>query len=417
MDRSRLPRRTRDGGTNSRSATPSPATEPEDFSLVLGGPLYQLFRRARLSDDVLTLVHRRIVACVAITWLPLLLLSLWEGRAWWGAVDVPFLLNVEVHARFLVALPLLIVAELVVHQRTRQLLAQFVTRDLISESDRPRLDAAMRSAMRLRNSLAAEIGLVIMVYGIGVPLRAYVAVDVSTWGYDAAAGSALGVSRLSLAGWWQVLVSLPLCQFLLVRWYFRLFIWTRFLWQVSRIDLKLVPTHPDRVGGLGFLANISYAFTPLLLAHGVLLSGMIADRIFFAGAALPQFMLEIAAPSACCWPCCCARCWSLRSQLARTQRTGLSEYGVLAQRYTREFEAKWIRSSQAPSEPLMGSADIQSLADLANSFEVIKTMRMAPFSKETILQLGVATLVPLIPLLLTMFSAEELMKRLLSMVF
>ena len=97
-------------------------------------------------------------------------------------------------------------------------------------------------------------------------------------------------------------------------------------------------------------------------------------------------------------------------QLARAKRAGLGEYGVLAQRYVREFDAKWVRGARDPAEPLVGSADIQSLADLANSFDVIRTMRFVPFSKETVFQLGVVTLVPLLPLLLTMISLEELLK-------
>ena len=103
-------------------------------------------------------------------------------------------------------------------------------------------------------------------------------------------------------------------------------------------------------------------------------------------------------------------------QLARVKRTGLGEYGGLAQRYVREFDTKWLRGG-APAEPLMGSADIQSLADLSNSFQVIREMRFVPFSKETVLQLAIVTLAPVAPLLLTMISFEELMKRLLSAVF
>ena len=389
------------------------AEEPPDFSLVLGGPIYQLLRGAHLSDDVLTLVHRRILAGVLVTWLPLLLLSAWEGRAWGGDIGIPFLLNAETHARFLVALPLLILAELVVHVRMRRVVGQFLARNLISDADRPRFNAAIESAMRLRNSLAAELLLVVLVYGLGLLSRDYIAVDARTW----AAGNGSGFANLSLAGWWQALVSLPVFQFLLVRWYFRLFIWTRFLGQVSRIDLKLVPTHPDRAGGLGFLANTVHAFTPLLLAHGVLLAGLIADRIFFAGAKLPQFMLEIAGGVGALVFLLLFPLMVFAGQLARAKRVGLSEYGVLAQRYVREFDAKWLRGGRDPDEPLVGSADIQSLADLANSFDVIRTMRFVPFSKETVLQLGVVTLVPLLPLLLTMFSLEELLKRLLSAVF
>src|SRR6476659_10300014 len=93
--------------------------EPPDFSLILGGPLFQLLRRAHLSGDAADLVWRRILALAIITWLPLLVLSIAEGHAWGDSVNVPFLFDVDVHARFLLALPLLIVAELVVHHRMR----------------------------------------------------------------------------------------------------------------------------------------------------------------------------------------------------------------------------------------------------------------------------------------------------------
>ena len=392
----------------------SVAEEPADFSLVLGGPLYQLLRRSRLSDDALHMVHRRVLAAVAITWVPLLLLSALEGRAWWGSTDVPFLLNVEVHARLLLALPLLILAELMVHSRMRRTLVQFRTRELIRESDLPRLNALIGSAMRLRNSMAAELVLLVLVYGIGIVVRENISVDANTW---AAAASGSGPTTLSLAGWWQVLVSVPIFQFLLVRWYFRIFIWTRFLWQVSRIELQLVPTHPDRAGGLGFLSNIVYAFTPVLVAHGVLLAGLIADRIFFVGAKLPQFIVEIAVVVAALVFVVLCPLMVFGGQLARARRAGLGEYGVLAQRYVREFDAKWIRGHRDPAESFVGSADIQSLADLGNSFDIIRTMRVVPFSKETVFQLGVVTLVPLLPLTLTMISFEELLKRLLGAVF
>src|SRR5262245_65066600 len=100
--------------------------------------------------------------------------------------------------------------------------------------------------------------------------------------------------RLSLAGMWYMFVSVPCFQFLLLRWYFRIFIWARFLWQTSRLELALVPTHPDRLGGLGFLANTAFAFTPLLTAHGAMLAGLIANRIFHVGAELNEFKLLIA---------------------------------------------------------------------------------------------------------------------------
>jgi hypothetical protein len=392
-----------------------PTLESTDFSLVLGGPLYQLLRRARLSGDALDLLRRRIVFLSLLAWLPLALLAAFEGRLLPGTAAVPFLLDVEVHVRYLLAVPLMVVAELVVHQRMRAVLQQFLGRKLVPDTVRAQFDAAVASVVGLRNSVLAEILIIAFVYGVGVFVvwRNYVALDVNTW---YATTSAAG-SQLSLAGMWYGYVSLPLFQFLLLRWYFRVFIWARFLWQVSRIELKLVPTHPDRVGGLGFLANTAYAFLPLALAHGAVLAGMLANRILHLGAKLPEFKAEIVLMLFFVQFLVFGPLFAFAAQLARSKRTGLGEYGSLAARYVREFDGKWLRGGAAPGEPLVGTADLQSLADLGNSFEVVKSMRLAPVTRDAILQLAAATLLPVVPLLLTMMPWDELLKRLFGMVF
>lgn len=163
------------GGTG--SAQPAP-----DFSLVLGGPLFQLLLRAHLSDDALTLVRKRLVVISLFTWLPLLLLSAAQGTLMAGKVAVPFLKDVEVHVRFLVALPLLIVAELVVHQRMRNIIAVFRERNLIPPAEVPRFQAAIAAAFRLRNSVLAEVLLAAFVYVVGVQVlwRQFIALQADT---------------------------------------------------------------------------------------------------------------------------------------------------------------------------------------------------------------------------------------------
>jgi hypothetical protein len=393
----------------------NPLRNPPDFSLVLGGPLFQLLRRAHLSDDALMLVRQRIIVIALLTWLPLLLLSALEGQMLGGHAAVPFLLDVEVHIRFQVALPLLIIAELVVHRRMRPLLQQFLERNLIPKGAMMRFEAAIASAFRLRNSVLAEVLLIAVVYGVGILIvwRQYIALDTATW---YATPSAAG-SKLSLAGMWYGYVSLPIFQFLLVRWYFRLFIWTRFLWQVSRIELSLIPTHPDRVGGLNFLSETVYAFTVLAVAHGTLLAAQLANRIFFVGAALTQFKAEIAVLVIFLLCAVLGPLLVFAPQLAQAKRKGLREYGTLAERYVREFDAKWLRGGAPADEPLVGSADIQSLADLGNSYEVVRTMRIAPITRDAIVRLAAATLVPIVPLLLTMMPLEELLKKLFAILF
>ncbi len=389
--------------------------EPTDFSLVLGGPLYQLWRRSHLTDDALEQVRLRIIVISLFAWLPLLLLSALEGQLLGGKAAVPFLMDIEVHVRFLVVVPLFIIAELVVHQRMRFVVRQFLERNLIPESALPRFDAVIASAFRLRNSVLAEVLLIAFVYGVGVMLvwRQYTALATATW-YAVPTTAGL---QLSLSGMWFGYVSLPIFQFLLLRWYFRIFIWVRFLCQVSRIDLSLVPTHPDRVGGLGFLANTVYAFTPLAVAHGAVLAGMIANRIFYLGAALTDFKIEIAVVVLFLLIIVLGPLLVFAPQLAQAKRTGNREYGTLAERYVREFDAKWLRGGAPADEPFVGSGDIQSLADLGNSFEVVRTMQIAPITRDAIVRLAVATLVPIVPLLLTMMPLEELLKTLFGVLF
>ena len=389
--------------------------EPQDFSLVLGGPLFQLLRRSHLTDDALELVRQRIIIISLIAWLPLLVLSALEGQALGGRAAVPFLLDLEVHIRFLVVVPLFIAAELVVHQRMRFVVRQFLERNLIPESALPRFDAAIASAFRLRNSVLAEVLLIALVYGVGILIvwRHYTALATATW----YATPSVEGSTLSLAGTWYGYVSMPFFQFLMFRWYFRLFIWIRFLWQVSRIDLSLVPTHPDRVGGLGFLSNTVYAFTLLAVAHGAMLAGMIANRIFYLGAALPDFKIEIAVIVVFLLCVVLGPLLVFAPQLAQAKRTGNREYGTLAERYVREFDTKWLRGGAPADEPFVGSGDIQSLADLGNSFEVVRTMQIAPITRDAILRLAAATLAPIVPLLLTMMPLEELLKKLFGILF
>jgi hypothetical protein len=257
----------------------------DHFSLVLGGPLYQMLRRTQLSGDALEHLRRRIVVLTALAWVPLLVLSAVEGHAWSG-VDLPFFRDVELHVRLLVAVPLLLLAELVVHRRVRAIVQQFLDRNLIPDSDLPRFHGAVASAMRLRNSVVAEVAVIAFVYivGVGIVWRTQT-LDVASW-HGAPVD---GIWRPSLAGWWLGLVSLPLFQFLLLRWYFRIFIWARFLWQVSRIPLRLIPAHPDHVGGMSFVGSVGYAFSAFLLAQGSVLAGLMANRIFYGGAKLPDF--------------------------------------------------------------------------------------------------------------------------------
>jgi hypothetical protein len=266
--------------------------------------------------------------------------------------------------------------------------------------------------MRLRNSLPIELGLLIFVYTAGHWIWGHeIAVTGTTW-YGTS--NANGFHR-TLAGCWNAFVSVPIVQFILLRWYLRIVIWFWFLWRVSRLNLNLLPAHPDRAGGIGFLGKSSYAFSPLLFAQGALLSGLIASRVLYGEQSLLSFKMQIGTLVGFFVLVILGPLTMFSPPLSRAKRRGLAEYGDLASNYVREFDEKWLRGG-AKGEEVLGTADIQSLADLGNSYAVVREMRFVPFALDDVTRLLVATAAPLLPLLLTIMPLDELLMRLVKII-
>lgn len=385
--------------------------EPPEFSLAVGGPLYETYLRTHLAAPPLGLVHRRLLTYFLITWVPLCLLAAFDARG--AGVTVSFLRDVAVHTRLLVALPLFIVAEPFVHQRLTAVVRQFLDRELIAPSDLQRFAAAVISSMKLRNSAMLEIAVLLVAFiGGQWAWESRVSLTVGTWYNNRAAEG----STLTLGGRWYAFVSLPLFRFLALRWLVRLIVvWYRFLWLVSRIPLRLNALHPDRTGGLGFLNTSVFAFAPILVANTSLLSAMVAQRIWHEGAALPQFKMEILGVVVVLMLLVLLPQTFFAIQLERTWRAGGGEYGILGSRYVEGFRRKWLGVHPHTRESLVGSADIQSLADLSNAYAIIRDMYLVPITKNTILRLGLLTIMPLLPLVLTMVPLEHIVDQALDM--
>lgn len=385
--------------------------EDPDFSLVLGGPLFQLLRKANLEGNALELLHRRVVVFVLLTWVPLLLLSMFISNTT-GVPSISFFRDIEVHARFLVALPILIAAELLVHSRIRPVVRRFIEWRIVLPEDTAAFQRAIESALKIRNSVVVEVALLVAVYTLGLWLwSGRTELRLQTW-YALPGGR----WNLTPAGYWYVLVSLPLFQFILLRWYMRLLIWFRFLWQVNRIQLNLLPTHPDRCGGLSFLGKSSYAYAPILFAQGAILGGLVADRVLYGGETLPSFKFQIGGFVLFFLFVVLGPLLMFTPRMADARRKGLADYGLFAQRYVENFDQKWVRGS-FPSGELLGTGDIQSLADLGNSYEIVRQMHVVPFGLQDVSRLAVATVIPMVPLLLTIFSFEELIIRIVKVLF
>jgi hypothetical protein len=336
------------------------------------------------------------------------------GRFLGGGIKIPFLRDIEAHARFLVALPALIIAELEVQIRVSPLVRRFVERRIVVTEDLPAFYKAVNTALRVRNSVAVELFLLVIVYTLGQWIwRSQVALRGATW-YATPDASHL---NLTLAGYWFAFVSIPLFQFILLRWYMRFMIWFWFLWRVSRLNLHLTAAHPDRAGGIGFLGTVSYAFGPILFAQGALVAGLIADRVLYDGQSLLSFKLEAGAWIGLFVLIIFGPLAMFTAQLSRAKRRGSAEYGLLANRYIFGFEAKWVGAGAPETEELLGTADLQSLADLGNSYAFVRQMRLVPFGLDDVARLAAIAAAPLLPLTLMVLSAEELLTRLVKVLF
>jgi hypothetical protein len=184
---------------------------------------------------------------------------------------------------------------------------------------------------------------------------------------------------------------------------------------VSRLNLHLVPTHPDRCAGLAFLGKASWAYGPLLFAQGAMLAGIVASRVLYHGEKLMSFKMQVGGFIVFFVFAALCPLLMFTRKLAAAKRRGLAQYGQIAQDYVDEFEQKWVGHSA--SEDLLGSGDIQSLADMGNSYSVVGEMRTLPVKLDDITRLAATTAAPFVPLLLTVFSFEELVTRLVKVLF
>ncbi len=379
-----------------------------DFSLLLGGPFFQLLLRSGAIRPTFDLLVRRVLVLALVPWLPLLVLTLVAGTALGDAVSVPFLKDIEVHARFLVAIPLLVVAERMTHRRLRPVFDQFVDRALIAPSDLAAFDGILARARRWRNSYVAEALMIVASFAMTVSVwRPHVVLTVATW--YARPGS--GGVDLTPAGVWYAFAAIPVMRFLFFRWLYRLAILYVVLARISRLPLQVVPTHPDRVGGLSFLGELGISLQPLHMAITSLVSGYIANRILFDGRQLSDFYLMGGVVLGMLLVLTILPLLFFAGPLAVARRKGLKEYGTLAQRYVQAFRGRWVSPVLGGGEALLGSADVQSLADLSTSYDIVREMQTIPVSLRQAVSLLAVAAVPLVPLLLTQFSLATLLEK------
>ena len=380
--------------------------EPELY-FERGGPIYRLMQRLGVIQGEGPSVERRIVFSIAVTWMPLLIFAAIDGRALGPTPKESMLLDFATYARFFLAVPLLMMADVVVGPRLTAAGLNFLRGGFVDNSELSKFSTAVARVRSRREALAPEIVIaVIACFGAW-----YLSVD--QW-YASAAVSwkslVLPNGGISLAGLWNQFVAIPFLQFFFLRWLWRLIIWTCFLYQMSRLDLKLVATHADQAGGLGFLGTAHAFFGILSFAMGAVASADAAFRIYFEAAPIQSFELIFVAYILLNEILFVGPLLVFVRPLLHARLEGLRHYSILTNQYNRAFHARWIKNEPLPEDPLLGTADIQSLADLGNSFERVRAMRDFPFGARLILQIAVMSALPALPLLLLVVPVTQILK-------
>jgi hypothetical protein len=381
------------------------------FSLTEGGPGTAFMRRVRLAHPELGQGSARAALILAsITWLPLMVLAVLGGWAV-GGVKLPFFHDISSQARFLFAIPVMLLAEIPVGVRLRQVVRHFIDAHLVADDELERFSEIILDSLQFRDSRIAEIAIVALAYITTYPaLSGFSFLGEGTWFRPVPGGG------LTLAGYWYGLVALPIFQFLIYRWIYRMLVWSKFLWSVSRLNLLLNPTHPDGAGGLAFLGRSMIPFGLILFALSATLASAIASRILYGGAKLESFQSSYAVLFLIAIAVFAGPMLILAPTLVSVKQRGLLEYGALGSDYTQAFHRKWIEGRNPAEEPLLGTADIQSLADLGGSFEIVQKMRVLPARPADFLALILPGLLPAIPLAATVMPIGEIVKTLFRLV-
>jgi hypothetical protein len=382
----------------------------EGFSITRGGPLHWLLVRLGQAGDGRRLVLRRALAAVLITWLPLLILSAVGGVARGRQIKIPFLRDLAINVRLLIAAPILILSESRIDRRWRSLVLQFLRTELVGREVLPSFEKILERTARWRDSVLPETVLALIAF---IPSLFIVKTELlmsgnSNW-------HTLNTGAVSAAGWWFNLVSTPVFRFLLLRWVWRMLLWTSFLWSVSRIKLYLVATHTDLAAGLGFLSEGQKAFSPIVFAGGAVIAAQVGNAIAYEGESLSSVKFFMIAYGVLAVLFLIVPLLVVVPVLLKVKRKALLDYGAQVTIHNQLFDQKWIHNHRPGGETLLGNADASSLADLGSSFSVVRQMQLVPIDKPTLIALTISAALPMVPVVLYATPTDELVRALLKM--
>jgi hypothetical protein len=367
--------------------------------LFAAGPPFRLEQWLLLRRGDKHLVVREAVFAAALAWLPLAVLTGIHGDF------ASFMHDIGTHARYLIALPILILAEWKTIPTLGVVARHFVVSGLVREEDMPHFDAAVARTKRLLASKLADVVVILAAFYLAYLWTHSAPRQVVPEWYRGAGGEAR-----SAAGGWHMLMSLPLLLVMILGWTWRVAIWARFLWLTSQLNLRLVPTHPDHAGGLLFTSNSARAFALPAAGLSVIAAGAAAGQVA-AGAALSSFTYEIVGAVVITLVLFAFPLLVFSNKLYSRWRDARLTYGMLALRAGWELHRRWVDRPTLP-EDLLNTNTFETANNLYAIVGNVYQMRFLPLDKRSVLTLIQAALIPFIPVVLLAVPPDELVREL-----
>lgn len=392
------------------------AASQQPFRLSTGGLFYSLGLGTHLLREGEYRTQRVIAVLVALTWLPLIILAALEGTLTGSGTDLNLLADIKPHVRFLFAVPILVIAGIIIDPIIAGAINGFRESGILSDHDRPKFDEAVHELSRRRDAFLPDI----VIFGITVALIWSYASGMADFGIEDDTSSWLASPSgahhpLTFTGWWHVLVSAPILQILLFRWIWRFLIWAGFLYRFSRIKLMLEPAHPDLAGGLGMLKGTQSAFTVIFVAFGAMLSVSIGQEVIYTDLTLIQARPYIVGFIVACIAITSLPLLFFAPKLIKAKRRGRRAYGVLGHKLTRAFDERWTDRKEADlGEELLHAIDPSAMADYTAVYENVRDMRIIPMSWRGYVLQAALLATPFLPLIFIEIPLGELMSRMLD---
>jgi hypothetical protein len=378
------------------------------FSVVRDDLAFRLQRRLGLIPAHGLGVVRRALFWSLLAWLPIAIWAVTTGRAVISQAGEPLLAHFGIQVRFLFSVPLLIVGEAVMHAMLQRTAPQFVASGMVPDAGLPALRALVQRIVRLRNASLpwiAILGVVLAVSTVAEVVHHSHEID---WALEAGETS----PGFGFGAWWFLYVARPIYLTLVLAWLWRLALLSLFFRGLARLDLALVPGHPDRAGGLGFLAGVPAAFAPVVLAVSAVFAAQLAHDVVYHAAHVASLRVEMGAFVVMAVAAFLAPMVAFVGPLARARKRALLDYDALVSRHGRLVHERWIEGRQVGSPAILDAPELGPVADVAALYEGVTRMRSLPLSKASVAPLLAAAILPMIPVVAIEVPVVALLKSL-----